>query len=177
MTFYPTQSHYRTEPTSPCPILMMPDARLGSDKYQFKSHWFNLTRVWTRKVQTGTCGGLDSRIVQRRRWMLYSFSHPAWCIYVCIMYIIYVCICVCMYLLCMYIYVCIYVCVCIYLCMYVLNESIGVNSWSLLMTQGTDTLYSPHHIPQWVTSEEPHTHNQSHYRSHPITPSHYRHTH
>ena len=36
MTQYPTQSHYPdTEPTSPCPILLMPSARLGSDTYQF----------------------------------------------------------------------------------------------------------------------------------------------
>ena len=33
---YLTQLHYPdTEPTSPCPILIMPSARLGSDKYQF----------------------------------------------------------------------------------------------------------------------------------------------
>ena len=31
-----TQSHYfNTEPTSPCPILVMPSAWLGSDKYNF----------------------------------------------------------------------------------------------------------------------------------------------
>ena len=36
-TCYPTQSHYPdTEPTGPCPILIMPSARLGSDKYKFK---------------------------------------------------------------------------------------------------------------------------------------------
>ena len=46
MICYPTQSHYLdTEPTSPCDILKMMSARLGSDKYKFKSHWFDLTRV------------------------------------------------------------------------------------------------------------------------------------
>ena len=36
MTCYPTQSPYPdTEPTSPCPILIMTSIRLGSDKYQF----------------------------------------------------------------------------------------------------------------------------------------------
>ena len=36
MTRYPTQSHFPdTEETSPCPILIMPRTRLGSDKYQF----------------------------------------------------------------------------------------------------------------------------------------------
>ena len=38
MTCYPIESHYPdTELTSPCPILIMPSARLGSDKYQFGS--------------------------------------------------------------------------------------------------------------------------------------------
>ena len=36
MTQHPTQSHYpTTELTSPCPILLMSSARLGSNKYQF----------------------------------------------------------------------------------------------------------------------------------------------
>ena len=36
MTWYPTQSHYPvTEPTSPCPILLMPSTKLGSNKYHF----------------------------------------------------------------------------------------------------------------------------------------------
>ena len=36
MTVYPTQPDYpNTGLTSPCPILVMPNARLGSDKYQF----------------------------------------------------------------------------------------------------------------------------------------------
>ena len=44
MTCYLMQSHYPdTEPTSPCPILIMPSTWLGSDKYQFVSHWFDLT--------------------------------------------------------------------------------------------------------------------------------------
>ena len=36
ITLYPIQSHYPdTDLTSPCPILLMPNTRLGSDKYQF----------------------------------------------------------------------------------------------------------------------------------------------
>ena len=36
MTWYHTQSHYLdTEPTSPCPILIMPSTLLGSNKHQF----------------------------------------------------------------------------------------------------------------------------------------------
>ena len=35
MTGYLTQSHYPDALTSPCPILLMLNARLGSDKYQF----------------------------------------------------------------------------------------------------------------------------------------------
>ena len=44
MTGYPTQSHYPdTEPTSPCPILIMLSAWLGSNKYQFLIDWFEST--------------------------------------------------------------------------------------------------------------------------------------
>ena len=36
MTRFPTHSHYPdTDPTSPCPILIMPSTLLGSDKYPF----------------------------------------------------------------------------------------------------------------------------------------------
>ena len=45
-------SHYPdTEPTSPYHILIMPSTWLRSDKYQFKSHWFDSTMVQTRKVR------------------------------------------------------------------------------------------------------------------------------
>ena len=44
-----TLSH--TEPTSPCPILVMLSAWLRSDKYQFLSDWFDSTSVRTREVQ------------------------------------------------------------------------------------------------------------------------------
>ena len=48
MTKYPMQSDYPdTEPTSPCHILIMSSAWLGSDEYQFSSHWFDSTRVQT----------------------------------------------------------------------------------------------------------------------------------
>ena len=56
-TSYSTQSHYPdTEPTSPCSILIMSSARLGSDKLQFLSHWFDSTSVRTRRVQIQTHG-------------------------------------------------------------------------------------------------------------------------
>ena len=36
MTWYPTQSHYAgIGLTSPCPLLIMPSVRIGSDNYQF----------------------------------------------------------------------------------------------------------------------------------------------
>ena len=36
ITWYPTQSHYPdTQPDSPCPTLIMPSTRLGTDKDQF----------------------------------------------------------------------------------------------------------------------------------------------
>ena len=51
MTWYPTQWHWTdTEPTSHFPILIMPSNRLESDEYQFQSHWFDLTRVWTHNL-------------------------------------------------------------------------------------------------------------------------------
>ena len=51
-----TQSHYPdTEPTSLCPILIMPSAWLGTGKYQFKSHWFDSTGVKTHGVGIRNC--------------------------------------------------------------------------------------------------------------------------
>ena len=45
MVWYPTQSHYPdTEPTSPCPILIMWGTRLGNDKYHFC-----ISLVWVDK--------------------------------------------------------------------------------------------------------------------------------
>ena len=52
MSWYPTQSHYpNTEPTHPWPIVMMPSAWLGNDKYRFLSHWFDSTKAQTSKIQ------------------------------------------------------------------------------------------------------------------------------
>ena len=73
MTCYPTQLHYPdTEPTSPCPILIMPSARLGSDRYQFKCFWFDSTRFRTHRLEIRSS---DSLISQERR-ALYSFGQP-----------------------------------------------------------------------------------------------------
>ena len=52
MTWYLTQSYYPdTKPTSPFHILIMSSALLGSNKYQFLGHWFDLTTVRTHEVQ------------------------------------------------------------------------------------------------------------------------------
>ena len=49
--WYPTQSHYLdTEPTSPCPILIISSAWLGSNKYKFICHSIDLTSVQTHEV-------------------------------------------------------------------------------------------------------------------------------
>ena len=55
MTSHPTQSHYPdTEPTNSSRTLIMLRARLGSDKYQFYSHWFESIRFQTYMLQTRT---------------------------------------------------------------------------------------------------------------------------
>ena len=59
MTWYPTQSHYPdTKTTRPCPILIMQSAWLGSDTYQFWSHWFDSIRVWTNDLWKGKTDAL-----------------------------------------------------------------------------------------------------------------------
>ena len=51
MTWYPTQSYYPdTEPTNPCPILIMPITWLRSDKYQFHK-----SSVWLDHRFESTC--------------------------------------------------------------------------------------------------------------------------
>ena len=37
--------------TARCLIIVMPSIRLGSDKYQFLSHWFDSARVLTQHIQ------------------------------------------------------------------------------------------------------------------------------
>ena len=55
MTCYHTQPHYRkNDPTSPH-FLIMQSAEVGSDKYQIKGHWFDLTRICTLEVQFRNC--------------------------------------------------------------------------------------------------------------------------
>ena len=74
---YPTQSHYPnpvlTIPyhillTSPCPIRLMLDARLGSDKYQF------------HKLLGSTV--LRTLCLLHRKPLLYQFGHRVWCMHV-----------------------------------------------------------------------------------------------
>ena len=68
MTWCPIQSHFPGNgPTSSHPILIMPSVWLGSDKYQFVSHWIlrknrgRWVAVWVspvdRAMESGTLGG------------------------------------------------------------------------------------------------------------------------
>ena len=69
------QSHYPdTELTSPCPILIMSNTRLVSDKYPFESHWFDSTRVQTLWGLDWNPPGSDSQISQNGRRAL--SRHP-----------------------------------------------------------------------------------------------------
>ena len=107
-TCYPTQSHFPdTEPTSPCPTLIMPTARLGSDTYKFVK-----SLVWLDQALDSNPRSSDSLISQNWRRALYSFGHPDWC-------------CVCVYMrMCMR--VCFYMCIHIERCMCVFVLSIVV---------------------------------------------------
>ena len=87
MACYPIQSHYPdTDPTSPCPILIISSAWLGNNKYQCL--WFDLTRFQTHELQIGTrdlrigdyedCGNDD--VTMRGSWYCgyrRSFANPA----------------------------------------------------------------------------------------------------
>ena len=67
MTWYPTESLYHnTETISPCLILIIPNASLGSGKHQFFK-----SLVWC--VQ-----GSNSKIHQNGRRTFNSFSYPFW---------------------------------------------------------------------------------------------------
>ena len=69
---FPEIPHYLdTEPTSSCLILIMPSIWLGSDKYQFLSHWFDSTRL-----HTGRFG--RSADLPKRETDIHSFGHSAW---------------------------------------------------------------------------------------------------
>ena len=79
MSCYLTQSQYPdSELTSPCPILIMPSIRLGSDKYQFKSHWFDSTKVRKLRGPESNLQPSDSPIFQNGRQAFYSFGHRDW---------------------------------------------------------------------------------------------------
>ena len=76
MTCYHIQSHYSvTEPTSPCPILIMTNAGLGGNYYQFDSSvWLDqVSKMWGPYSNQPPS---DSPISQNGRRMTYSFSHP-----------------------------------------------------------------------------------------------------
>ena len=86
MVQYPIQSHYPdTERTSPCPILLMPSHRLGSDKYKLISHWFDLTEpnssstayeVRTVPIEHHVCGSaLTSRQPIRNSSSLHKYTY------------------------------------------------------------------------------------------------------
>ena len=79
MTCYPTQLHYLdSEPTSPWHILIMPSVRLGSNRYQFKSHWFISTRVRKLWCLDSNPQSSDIPISQSGRQTLDSLGHPDW---------------------------------------------------------------------------------------------------
>ena len=79
MTCYPIQSHYPDhEPTSPCHILIMSGSGLGSNKHQFKSHWFDSTMVRKLWGPDPNPQPSYSLISQSRRRTLYSFGHHDW---------------------------------------------------------------------------------------------------
>ena len=57
MNCYPTQSNYPgTEPSSPCPILIMPSTRLGSYTYQFYNHQIISPRFQSLGLEPGIFG-------------------------------------------------------------------------------------------------------------------------
>ena len=79
MTCYLTQSHYPdTEPTIPCPILIILSIRLGSDKYTFLSYWFDSTRARKLQGPDSNPRPSDFPIFQNGRRTLYSFGHHDW---------------------------------------------------------------------------------------------------
>ena len=68
MTLYPTQSHYPdTELISLCPIRLMSNAKLGSDKYEFYTSlvWLD----WKLGYQSPTCEAYPPQ-----------YGHRAWCL-------------------------------------------------------------------------------------------------
>ena len=76
VTCYPTQSHYPdTEPTSPCPMLIIPSARLESDKYQS----IGLTRQGFETMRSGL-EPLTLGLHDLLGWegALYTFGHHDW---------------------------------------------------------------------------------------------------
>ena len=88
MPQYPTQSPYPdTELFNPCPILLMPSAWQGSDKYKSLSHWFDSIMVWipwSTKPRDG-CSTDSARLVPSRgelvlRWVCdylnYTHNYP-----------------------------------------------------------------------------------------------------
>ena len=68
MIWYPTQSYYPdSEPTNSCCILIMPNAWLGSDTYQFGLIWLGFVIVGWNPV------------IYWNGWRtLNYFSHPIW---------------------------------------------------------------------------------------------------
>ena len=72
MAWCPTLSHYpHTQPTSPCPTLIMPSTWLGKSKELILKSLDWLDLVLNPQ-------GSDSPISQSGRGPLYSFSQPVW---------------------------------------------------------------------------------------------------
>ena len=65
--------------TDPCPNLVMLHAMLGSDKYQFLSHWFDPMKVRTHKFVSNNLSKwvTDAQLIQPCALLSYSAMHSA----------------------------------------------------------------------------------------------------
>ena len=79
MSWYPTLSRYPdTEPTIPCPILIMPSAWLGSVKNKLLSHWFDSTRVPIRVFESPILPKRETDALLIRPSRLVSYIRVVW---------------------------------------------------------------------------------------------------
>ena len=85
ISWYPTLAHYPdTELTSPCSIRIMPSAWLGSDKYKYLSHWFDVTRVlntWIQIPPDLPKQKMDAQLIWPS-WKVYVYTFIYICIYI-----------------------------------------------------------------------------------------------
>ena len=80
MTCYPSQSHYPgNEPTSLCPILLMPSARLGGRQVSILNHWFDSTMVQNSKVHIRICDLQIPNLPERKAHSTHSTTLTGLC--------------------------------------------------------------------------------------------------